>query len=198
MEKQRVEAFSDGMFTIIMTIMVLELKVPEDKSPAALLHHWPVYLAYALSFGNVFTFWLNHRHLFAALEHVDTRLLWSNAVLLFVLSWVPFATAYAGESRWLAPLPVMFYGATMVLGALALHAVRKAALRQLPDDAAFRIVLSREIRSGLLLALAFAIAAAISWFVPLLGLLLYIAIPTVRIATGAPYRAAVGVQATEQ
>jgi len=74
MEKQRVEAFSDGMFAIIMTIMVLELKVPEDPSPAALLHHWPVYLAYALSFANVFTSWLNHRHLFAALEHVDTRL----------------------------------------------------------------------------------------------------------------------------
>jgi len=188
MEKQRVEAFSDGMFAIIMTIMVLELKVPEDPSPAALLHHWPVYLAYALSFGNVFTFWLNHRHLFAALEHVDTRLLWTNAALLFVLSWVPFATAYAGESRWLAPLPVAFCGATMVVGALALYIVRTAALRQLPADAAFRTVLMREIRSGLFLGLAFAIATVISWFVPILGLLLYIAIPIVRIATGAPYR----------
>jgi len=188
MEKQRVEAFSDGMFAIIMTIMVLELKVPEDPSPAALLHHWPVYLAYALSFANVFTSWLNHRHLFAALEHVDTRMLWSNAALLFVLSWVPFATAYAGESRWLAPLPVAFYGAIMVLGALALYSVRTAALRQLAADAAFRGVLAGEIRSGLVLALAFAIATVISWFVPMLGLVLYIAIPAVRIATGAPYR----------
>jgi uncharacterized membrane protein len=189
-EKQRVEAFSDGMFAIIMTIMVLELKVPHDPSPGELLHHWPVYLAYALSFANVFTSWLNHRHLFAALEHVDTRMLWSNAALLFVLSWVPFATAYAGENRWLAPLPVVLYGVVMVLGSLSFYALRTAALRQLPPDAPFRPVLQAEIRNGLLLALAFTVATLVSWFAPIVGLLLYIAIPTVRIATGAPYRTA--------
>src|SRR5262249_55617782 len=134
----------------------------------------------------------------AALEHVDTRLLWTNAALLFVLSWVPFATAYAGESRWLAPLPVMFYGTIMVLGALALYAVRTAALRQLSANAAFRAVLQGEIRSGLLLAFAFAVAMGFSWFVPILGLLLYIAIPAVRIATGAPYRTAMSAHAADQ
>src|SRR4051812_33599007 len=107
--KTRLEAFSDGVVAIIITIMVLELKPPHSPSAPELLKLTPVFLGYLLSFVVVAILWVNHHHLLHTVERVDGRILWLNNHLLFWLSLVPFTTAYIGESH-LAPLPVALYG----------------------------------------------------------------------------------------
>ena len=95
----RLEAFSDGVIAIIVTIMVLELKVPLDTHPAALFALWPIFLSYALSYLMVAEYWVNHHHLLHFARRADTPVLWSNIVFLFVLSFIPFTTAYLGQSH---------------------------------------------------------------------------------------------------
>src|SRR5512140_1644117 len=109
LRKNRIEGFSDGVVAIIITIMVLELKVPHDATPEALLRLTPVFLSYALSFVVVAILWVNHHHLVHTLEQANGRVLWLNNHLLFWLSLVPFTTAYMGENH-VAPLPVALYG----------------------------------------------------------------------------------------
>lgn len=95
----RLEAFSDGVIAIIITIMVLELHAPVDENPLALLELWPVFVSYILSFLMVAVYWINHHYLFHFVKRVNNRILWSNMLLLFCLSLVPFATAYLGQHR---------------------------------------------------------------------------------------------------
>jgi uncharacterized membrane protein len=111
MGKGRLEAFSDGVLAIIITIMVLELKVPHDASLAALQALWPVALSYLLSFIYIGIYWNNHHHMLHAVKHVDGRILWANLHLLFWLSLVPFATGWMGENHF-APWPVAVYAAS--------------------------------------------------------------------------------------
>lgn len=109
MGKGRLEAFSDGVLAIIITIMVLELKVPHDASLAGLSHLWPVFSSYVLSFVFVGLYWNNHHHMLHASETVNGWVLWANLHLLFWLSLIPFTTAWMGENHF-APLPVALYG----------------------------------------------------------------------------------------
>src|SRR5262245_13281328 len=109
MHKGRLEAFSDGVLAIILTIMVLELKVPHGTDLASLEPLVPVLLSYALSFVYVGIYWSNHHHLFQAVQKVDGAVLWANLHLLFWLSLFPFATGWIGENHW-APVPVAVYG----------------------------------------------------------------------------------------
>ena len=95
----RLEAFSDGVIAIIVTIMVLELHAPTDPDPSALLQLWPVFVSYVLSFLMVAVYWLNHHYLFHFVKRVNNPILWSNILLLFCLSLIPFATAYMGQHR---------------------------------------------------------------------------------------------------
>jgi uncharacterized membrane protein len=108
MGKTRFEAFSDGVMAIILTIMVLELKVPHEPTLAALTQLWPVYLAYVIAFGNMLANWMAHHHLFAPVERIDARILLCNGVLLFFMSLVPFALDYGSEFHWRQPLPAAF------------------------------------------------------------------------------------------
>ena len=106
MGKGRLEAFSDGVIAIIITIMVLELKVPHDASRSATIAPlWPVFLSYVLSFIIVGIYWNNHHHMLHSVKHVTGAVLWSNLHLLFWLSLMPFATGWMGENHF-APLPV--------------------------------------------------------------------------------------------
>ncbi len=114
----RLEAFTDGVVAIIVTIMVLELKVPHSAEPAALLAIWPVFLAYALSFVMVGIYWVNHHHLFKAVRHVDDHVLWANLLVLFFLSLIPFTSGYMSENHF-APFPTAIYAISMLLPALA-------------------------------------------------------------------------------
>src|SRR5213075_2541980 len=118
MTKGRLEAFSDGVIAVIITIMVLELKVPHDADPDALLPLVPVFLSYVLSFVFVGIYWNNHHHMFHAVHHINGAVLWANLHLLFWLSLAPFVTGWMGENHF-APVPVAAYGAVLLCAALA-------------------------------------------------------------------------------
>src|SRR6266567_1090251 len=118
MEKNRLEAFSDGVLAIIITIMVLELKVPHGGDFDALEPLIPVFLSYVLSFLYVGIYWNNHHHMFQATERVSGGILWANLYLLFWLSLFPFATGWVGENH-LAATPVAAYGFVLLMAAVA-------------------------------------------------------------------------------
>src|SRR5512136_3024582 len=118
MSKNRLEAFSDGVLAIIITIMVLELKVPHGVEAAALKPLLPVFLSYVLSFIYVGIYWNNHHHLLHATKHVSGPILWANLHLLFWLSLFPFTTGWMGENHF-AAAPTAFYGAILLMAAIA-------------------------------------------------------------------------------
>jgi uncharacterized membrane protein len=118
MTKGRLEAFSDGVIAILITILVLELKVPHGTDFAALRPLLPVFLTYVLSFIYLGIYWNNHHHMLHATDRVNGRILWANLHLLFWLSLVPFTTGWMGENHF-APLPTAVYGAVLLLAGLA-------------------------------------------------------------------------------
>jgi len=125
MSTDRIEAFSDGVIAVIITIMVLEMKVPHDTTLTSLLSIAPQFLSYLLSFLVVAIMWVNHHHLLHAARHADARLLWSNNNLLFWMSLLPFATAYMGNN-YRDPRAVALYGAILFLCGLAFSILRAA------------------------------------------------------------------------
>ena len=118
MSKNRMEAFSDGVLAIIITIMVLELKVPHGTNLESLIPIIPVLLSYILSFVFLAIYWNNHHHLCQAIEKVNGAILWANIHLLFWLSLIPFVTGWMGENHF-APLPVALYGVVLLFDAIA-------------------------------------------------------------------------------
>lgn len=128
MTKERMTAFTDGVVAILITIMVLELKVPEGHDLHALLAQWPLFLAYALSYINVGLIWNNHHHVLMAVEHIDGRVLWGNLAVLFWLSLLPFVTAWMGESYY-APFPTALYGVVMLCIAVCWHITVSSLIR---------------------------------------------------------------------
>lgn len=114
----RLEAISDGVFAVVLTIMVLELRPPHDATLAGYLALWPHLAIYLVSFAALATFWVNHRYLFSYLKRVDERVLWSNMTLLFFLSLIPFFTASVGENRLVA-LPTAIFAAALLATGLA-------------------------------------------------------------------------------
>jgi len=127
MQKTRLEAFSDGVLAIIITIMVLELKVPHGVELAALKPLFPVFLSYVLSFIYLGIYWNNHHHMLHATRHVSGGILWANLHLLFWLSLFPFATAWIGENH-VAPLPTALYGAVLLMAAIAYFILQRAII----------------------------------------------------------------------
>jgi len=118
MGKGRLEAFSDGVLAVAITIMVLELKVPHDPNITALLALWPVFLSYVLSFVYIGIYWNNHHHMLHATQHVTGGVLWANLHLLFWLSLIPFTTGWMGENHF-AALPTALYGGVLLMSAIA-------------------------------------------------------------------------------
>ena len=125
MSKSRLEAFSDGVLAIIITIMVLELKVPHGESLADLAPLLPVFLSYVLSFVYIGIYWNNHHHMLHAASRVNGAILWANQLLLFWLSLVPFVTAWMGENHF-APVPVALYGVVLFLAAVSYTILARA------------------------------------------------------------------------
>ena len=142
MGKDRLAAFSDGVIAIIITIMVLELKLPHGADWDALVSVAPNFLPYALSFIYVAIYWNNHHHLLHTAARVDGLILWANCNLLFWLSLVPAATAWLGENR-LAPIPSALYGVVMLMPAIAYFLLQTAIARR-PEN---RAVLKDALRS---------------------------------------------------
>src|SRR3954449_5960384 len=127
MDKNRLEAFSDGVLAIIITIMVLELKVPHGSDFAALKPLLPVFLSYVLSFVYVGIYWNNHHHLLKAAHRVDGGIMWANLHLLFWLSLLPFVTGWMGENHFEA-LPSAVYGAVLLLAAIAYYILQNRVI----------------------------------------------------------------------
>ena len=127
MGKARLEAFSDGVIAIIITIMVLELRVPHGATLDALRPLLPVFLSYVLSFVYVGIYWANHHHFLHAAQRVDGRVLWANLHLLFWLSLFPFATGWMGENHF-APVPVATYGAVLLMASIAWRPFQSALI----------------------------------------------------------------------
>jgi uncharacterized membrane protein len=189
MDKNRLEAFSDGVIAIILTIMVLDLKVPHEHTVEALGNAWPIFGAYALSYWNVFLIWLNHHNLFASVKGVDRTLLIANGQLLFVVSFVPFVTAFASESHWAEAIPASLYGVLLAAVAAAFARLRYAAGNR-PSTELQREMHIAEARVNLVLAGAFLVCAGVAWFVPRWAMLFYALVPLGRVR----YRRAAAVE----
>jgi uncharacterized membrane protein len=127
MSKGRLEAFSDGVFAVIITLMVFNIKTPQTATFAALLPVVPAFLSYALSFLYVGIYWNNHHHLLHAAEHVSGKILWCNLHLLFWLSLAPFATAWIGQNPR-DPAPAAFYGSILLCAAIAYYLLTRGLL----------------------------------------------------------------------
>src|SRR5262249_54594349 len=128
MKTNRIEAFSDGVMAILITIMVLELKAPHDPTPASLAKMWPTFFAYVLSFIIIAIYWVNHHHLIHLVSRVDSVLLWPNMNLLFWISLIPWVRLYLGSTHAL-PFPVALYAAVSTAGAVAFFLWRASIAR---------------------------------------------------------------------
>ncbi len=172
MSKGRLEAFSDGVFAIIITIMVLELKVPHGSSLATLAPVLPVFLSYVLSFVFVGIYWNNHHHLMQIARKVSGRILWANLHLLFWLSLVPFITGWMGENHT-APLPVALYGVIMWMSGLAFTILARALAKHHGKDSALAIALGKD-RKGLASLALYTTGIVVSFVWPLAAIVVYI------------------------
>ena len=166
----RLEAFSDGVIAIIVTIMVLELKVPHDDTPAGLLHLWPVFLSYALSFFLVAIYWVNHHQLFTRVEAVNHTILWANNLLLFCISLIPFATAYVGENH-LSAFPTALYCAVMFICGLAFMLLAKVIVAAAPGDSDMRALDRAATRKNIVALAVYAAGVALAFVHPALSLI---------------------------
>src|SRR6186997_3111411 len=133
MGKGRVEAFSDGVIAIIITIMVLELRPPHEATIDALKPLWPVFLSYVLSFAYIGIYWNNHHHMLHTVKHVSGGILWANLHLLFWLSLFPIATAWIGENH-VAPMPTALYGFVLLMAAIAYYILQRAIIARHGKD----------------------------------------------------------------
>ena len=165
----RLEAFSDGVIAIIVTIMVLELKVPHDDAPAGLLRLWPVFLSYALSFFLVAIYWVNHHQLFTRVETVNHSILWANNLLLFSISLIPFTTAYVGETH-LAAFPAALYSAQLFICGLAFMLLAKVIVAAAPGDSVMRALDRAATRKNLIALAVYALGVALAFVHPALTL----------------------------
>jgi len=174
MEKDRLLAFSDGVVAIIITIMVLELKVPHGASWGDLAGVLPVFLSYVLSFVYVAIYWNNHHHLLYTVTRVDGLILWANTHLLFWLSLVPFATAWMGENHF-AKLPTAVYGVALLMPAIAYILLQKAILRREGQDSTLAKALGRDFK-GKISPVLYVTAIALSFVDPQIAGIIYVSV----------------------
>lgn len=181
LKANRMEAFSDGVLAIIITIMVLEFKVPEDHGWYALIELGPKILSYIFSFVYVGIYWNNHHHLLHMVRTMNGRLMWLNLLLLFWLSLVPFTTAWMGESHF-AATPTALYGIVLLLASLSYWLLQHAIMNQHSSDSSFVLSMGRDLKGKLspliyLLAVLtayvspwisgfFFVLVALIWFLP--------------------------------
>jgi uncharacterized membrane protein len=175
--KGRLEAFSDGVIAIIITIMVLELRVPHGDSWSVLGPLWPVFISYVLSFVHVAIYWNNHHHLLQATKRVSGAVLWSNAHLLFWLSLIPFVTAWMGENAF-APNTVALYGIVLILSAVAYTILVRALLREHHADSSLARAIGRDVKGYVSLAL-YVVGIVTSFASGRLGLVFYAAVAVI-------------------
>ena len=174
MGKNRLEAFSDGVIAIIITIMVLELKVPHSADFQALLPLWPVFMSYVLSFIYVGIYWNNHHHLIHAVKEVSGGVLWANLHLLFWLSLIPFVTAWMGENHF-KPAPTVAYGFVLFMCATAYSLLVRRLIAHHDKNAALAEAIGDD-RKGKISIVLYLAGIALTWFAAWLGFLAYVCV----------------------
>jgi uncharacterized membrane protein len=172
MEKNRLEAFSDGVLAIIITIMVLELKVPSGSDITALKPLLPVFLTYALSFIYLGIYWNNHHHLLKAAGRVNGAMMWANLHLLFWLSLFPFVTGWMGENHF-TTVPTAVYGTVLLLAAIAYYILQSVIIAGQGCDSKLAAAIGRDFK-GKLSPVIYAIAVAAALFRPWISCALYV------------------------
>ncbi|TDR73868.1 TMEM175 family protein [Paludibacterium purpuratum] len=171
MGRGRLEAFSDGVLAIIITIMVLELKTPAQHSLAALHALWPTFVGYALSFVYVGIYWNNHHHLVHALRRINGQIMWANLHLLFWLSLFPFMTAWAGQSGFAAG-PMALYGAVLFLAGMAYQLLQRCILASEGCDSVLARAVGRDGK-GVVSQILYLLGICLAWYWPWASGLLY-------------------------
>jgi uncharacterized membrane protein len=172
--KGRLEAFSDGVLAIIITITVLGLVPPRGASLSDLLAVVPVFLSYVLSFVYLGIYWNNHHHMLLATEHVTGGILWANLHLLFWLSLVPFATRWVGDNSF-APAPTAVYGCVLLLAAIAYYVLERAIIASQGKDSLLREAVGRDVK-GKLSPLIYAVAIPTAFVAPAAAGALYVVV----------------------
>ncbi len=172
MNKTRLEAFSDGVLAIIITIMVLELKVPHGKELQDLYPLCSKMLSYILSFTYIGIYWNNHHHLFHTVKHVSAGILWANLHLLFWLSLLPFATAWAGENNF-SQYPIIIYGILLFLCAIAYYILSKVIILEHGDDSLLARAMGKNDIKGMISPIIYASGVAVAFYNPIISVLLY-------------------------
>jgi uncharacterized membrane protein len=171
MEKQRLEAFTDGVLAVIITIMVLELKVPAGSDFSALTSSVPLFLAYALSFANVGIFWNNHHHMLHVTERINGAILWANLFLLFWLSLVPFVIRWMDETHF-AAAPTAAYGVVLAMAAIAYILLERSIIACNGPDSKLAEAVGGELK-GTVSLLLYALAVPLAFVRPWIAIVLY-------------------------
>ena len=174
MDKGRVEAFSDGVLAIIITIMVLEFQAPQSVELSALIPLVPKFLSYILSYIIIGIYWTNHHHLWKAAEEVNGKILWANLHLLFWLSLIPFVTSWIGET-YLSSIPVALYGLVLWFTALAYYILVRTLVSHHSADSLLAEAVGRNTKGTRSIYIYMA-AILLSFFFPLLATLLYVVV----------------------
>ncbi len=171
MNKTRIEAFSDGVLAIIITIMVLELKIPHEVNLQALISLLPVFTSYMMSFVFVGIYWVNHHHLFHTVKRINGKILWANMGLLFSLSLIPFSTGWMGENHF-AELTVAVYSTNLLVCGFTAYLLQSAITAGLPKDDKIFEVIKRNIKKTIISVLINVISISIAFFYPMISLFL--------------------------
>ena len=180
MGRNRLEAFSDGVLAIIITIMVLELKVPHGETMAALTPLVPVFLSYVLSFVYVGIYWNNHHHLLSTVEHVSGAILWANLALLFCLSLFPFSTAWMGENHF-SPLPTAVYGVVLLSAAIAYFVLERVIIADQGPGSLLKRAVGRDWK-GKASPILYLAGILLSFVAAWLGQVVYLAVALMWLA----------------
>ena len=174
MSKGRLEAFSDGVIAILITIMVLELKTPQGFDLLALRPMIPVFLAYVLSFIVLGIYWNNHHHMFHATDRVNGAILWANLHLLFWLSLIPAVTAWIGETSS-APVPTAVYGAVLLMAGVAYYILTRTIVRHLGPHSAIAVAVGKDVK-GMVSVVMYAAAIPLAFVSRWMADAIYVAV----------------------
>lgn len=172
MGKTRLEAFSDGVIAILITIMVLEMKVPHGGTLEVLLPVWPVFLSYILSFVYVGIYWNNHHHMLHTCHKVTGGILWANLHLLFWLSLIPFASGWVGENHFTSA-PTALYGVVLLMSAIAYFILQQQIIATQGEDSLLKKAVGSDWK-GKLSPITYATAIPLAFWYPLLSMALYV------------------------
>ncbi len=173
MTKTRLEAFSDGVIAIIITIMVLELKIPHEATFAALGKLVPVFISYIMSFVFVAIYWGNHHHLLHTVHHVTSGIIWSNMGLLFTLSLIPFTTGWMGENHF-GHIPVSVYGMNLLLCSIAFYFLQLSIMKHYIHATKLIEALKKQEKKGIISLFLYVVSIVCAFWFPLISASIFI------------------------